>query len=711
MVLPCAASRNAWQDARYRLGRSLPIMLSLLAWLGCFLLASVSFAGEKVPTKLDCVKMPCRTILPGAVRFIPSKKGPHLAGYNKANMLVGWVVLSTDVVDVPAYSGKPLVTLVGLNPKGVITGVQVIHHNEPILLVGIPESKLHHFSKFYVGKKATSRVVVGRKSPGVLAVDVISGATVTVLAQNKTILESARAVGVAEGVIKLSQLTRGHFVASDRLLSWQEMVSKGVWGRLTVTQKQMGVKNPKGNFIDLWYTIADAPQVGRSLLGKLTYAYYMKKLKPGQHLFVVLGNGSDSFKGSGYVRGGIFDRIRIEQGLRELVFRDTDYKNLTSIETKGAPSFKEGAVFFSRGAQIDPGSPYQMVFLGSRYDGKGAFHREFRQFKSTHRLPRTVYKLDGPDPNAPVYVQAWKNKKGDIIFLVSFLLLVMGIFVARRYTTGNKILLKRLHIGVMLTSFVMVGLFMRAQPSITQILTFLEGLIKEFRWELFLSEPLLFLSWIFIAIVSLIWGRGVFCGWVCPYGALTELLHLVGAKLGLKPYELPDKLHRKLRYLRYFLFVGLVVVFLIQPILGEKLAEIEPFKSTFLVYPWQRHWGFFTWWVVLLAVSVVWWRPFCRYVCPMGGALAIFGSFRFSGPKRRAFCSSCKICTKICEPKAIDEDGTIDPRECLNCMECEANYRSDEICPPLIGLKQLQEMGAEADKKRWERLQQQLRDV
>ena len=44
--------------------------------------------------------------------------------------------------------------------------------------------------------------------------------------------------------------------------------------------------------------------------------------------FVILGMGSDSFKGSGFVRGGIFDRVRVEQGLNQLIFRDRDYFNL-----------------------------------------------------------------------------------------------------------------------------------------------------------------------------------------------------------------------------------------------------------------------------------------------------------------------------------------------------------------------------------------------
>jgi NosR/NirI family nitrous oxide reductase transcriptional regulator len=59
---------------------------------------------------------------------------------------VGYVVLSTDVTDTPAYSGKPVITLIGLDPQGNFAGTKILKHSEPILLLGIPESALTKFS-------------------------------------------------------------------------------------------------------------------------------------------------------------------------------------------------------------------------------------------------------------------------------------------------------------------------------------------------------------------------------------------------------------------------------------------------------------------------------------------------------------------------------------------------------------------------------------
>ena len=644
---------------------------------------------------LDCQQDPCAMVLPAASRFEAVEGRPYQVGLDDDGQAVGWVALSTDLTDVKGYSGKPLTTLVGLSTDGTITGGRVLHHSEPILLVGIPEQKLHDFVDNYKGVRADERVVVGNGKPGERSVDIVSGATVTVLAENQTILETARALGQDVGAIERSPPLLGHFVEEDTTWTWDQLIESEALGHLQVSASEMGAdgagyqdKAGEGQpFIDLYFTLADAPQIGRALLGEHTWASKMAALQPDEHLFVLLGNGSSTFKGSGFVRGGIFDRIRVEQGLDYLVFTDMDYMNLSSVPAAGAPTFKEAALFIARDARLDPGRPFSLIFLGSRFDAKGGYSREFHTFEATHRLPRSLYKLDQPDPDDDIWKQAWSNTPWRTTAVVIWLLAVVGVFAGRRWTTARMARLKVLHTSFLLFAFVIGGLVLGMQPSVTQVLTFIGSVLHGWNLRLFLSDPLLFVGWIFIAVVTIIWGRGVFCGWTCPYGALNELLFKLGRKLHIPEYELPDPIHRKLRWLRYFIFAGLVAAYLYDPILGEKAAEVEPFKSTFLVAPWTREWWFIGWWGLLLAISLTTYRPFCRYVCPLGAALAIPGSARISGPYRRDFCSKCKICTKGCEPKAIRDNGTIDPRECLSCMECEANWRDDQVCPPLVKIR------------------------
>jgi NosR/NirI family nitrous oxide reductase transcriptional regulator len=323
-----------------------------------------------------------------------------------------------------------------------------------------------------------------------------------------------------------------------------------------------------------------------------------------------------------------------------------------------------------------------------------------------------VYVVERRDEGIP-WRQAWSNRRIDVVLVGAYLLFVIGVFSARRWTTADPDRIRRFHLASLLLGFLMVGVLMRAQPPVTQIFTVVGSLFEEWRWGLFLSEPLIFVLWIFIFGVSLTWGRGVFCGWVCPYGAMSELAFKISHKLGWKSLELPDWIHLRLRYLRYVILFGLIAVFLWDGILGERLAEIEPFKSTSLVPAWTRSWPFLAWWVFLLGISFVSYRPFCRYLCPLGGGLALLGSFRPSGPRRRVFCGSCKICARGCEPRAFRPDGTIDPRECLSCMDCEATYRNEEVCPPLVGLARLgaKDTLTPHDEERLVRLRIEVRDL
>src|SRR5690606_27954961 len=85
----------------------------------------------------------------------------------------------------------------------------VLEHHEPILLIGIPEQKLHDFTAKYVGIKADQRVVVGRSSDkDAITVDAVSGATVTVMVVNEVVMKAAHQVGASLGLVKANNSAR-----------------------------------------------------------------------------------------------------------------------------------------------------------------------------------------------------------------------------------------------------------------------------------------------------------------------------------------------------------------------------------------------------------------------------------------------------------------------------------------------------------------------
>lgn len=222
-----------------------------------------------------------------------------------------------------------------------------------------------------------------------------------------------------------------------------------------------------------------------------------------------------------------------------------------------------------------------------------------------------------------------------------------------------------------------------------------------FRLDLYLSDPIQFVFWIFIAVSLIIWGRGWFCGWICPYGNVLELVSKAVRKISPKffTYEFPPRIHEGLRKVRYAV-LGILVGFALLSIeTAERMAEIEPFKSTWLVNIFRREWYFIGYWFILLIVSTFNFRFFCRYLCPLGAALSLGSVFRLIGIERRGCCTQCKICARGCDSKSINDQGEINKYECYYCLECEQVYNDEEACPPLIVVNKNKLNGIPVDLK------------
>jgi NosR/NirI family transcriptional regulator, nitrous oxide reductase regulator len=191
--------------------------------------------------------------------------------------------------------------------------------------------------------------------------------------------------------------------------------------------------------------------------------------------------------------------------------------------------------------------------------------------------------------------------------------------------------------------------------------------------------------WVFVIASLVIWGRGTFCGWLCPFGALQELISKLVKFTGFKGFRLHTRIDARLKWLKYLVLVCVVLPALVAPQLTSTAAEVEPFKTSISLY-FIRGWPYVLWAVVCLSVSVLVYRGYCRYICPLGAALALLGRVRvFDWIPRRSECGTpCQTCRHRCDYQAIQPQGKVDYQECFQCLDCVEIHDSDEKCAPLI---------------------------
>ena len=189
----------------------------------------------------------------------------------------------------------------------------------------------------------------------------------------------------------------------------------------------------------------------------------------------------------------------------------------------------------------------------------------------------------------PLWMKIWRGdvvKIGTTLFALGALTL---IFFFQNQLVRRPKVYTWVRRGYLLFILVWLGWYANAQLSVVNVLTFANSLLTGFSWEYFLSAPLIFLLWCSIAAGLLFWGRGPFCGWLCPFGALQELLNNIAQAVKIPQYRLPWGLHERLWPIKYIIFLGLFGMSLYSTAFAEQLAEVEPFKTA-IVLKFAREW-------------------------------------------------------------------------------------------------------------------------
>jgi NosR/NirI family nitrous oxide reductase transcriptional regulator len=172
-------------------------------------------------------------------------------------------------------------------------------------------------------------------------------------------------------------------------LSWGELIKSGAVKNITVTTKELGISG-EDVYLDMFIAVLTPPSIGRNILDEVRYKQVLAELKPGETAVAVFSRGQGSFKGTGFVRGGLFDRFNIEQGTKMHMFSDKDYRHLSEIRADGAPSIKEGGVFILRDKNFDPTMPFKLNLVLTYRVSAG--EKKFKSFFVDYALPERFMK-------------------------------------------------------------------------------------------------------------------------------------------------------------------------------------------------------------------------------------------------------------------------------------------------------------------------------
>lgn len=642
---------------------------------------------------------------------------PPVMPIRREGALIGWAFSSHAAVRSVGYSGKKLDLLIGLDLEGTITGVRILEQTEPIMVTGATGADLEAFARRFVGHSVTESISIEpegddderegserSKDGDKREIDAVAGATITSLVINDAILGAARAVAASKGLIVSERIDLSARDGPDASLS--ELVRGGALVRLTVTAKDFAARlsaqglrypsseawslTPETPVFELFAGIVTPPPIGRSLLGHQVYDRAMGERQPGEQLLFVGSRGLLSFKGTAWRQSGVFERLTLVQDEHTLTFGAEDHRAIDALAAAGAPELRERAVFTVRsGSPILSEQPFKLRVLipAEALDGTP----RPLAIDLAYALPET-FALPDAEQAEPLWRQIWRDRIVEIVILAVALLGLTGLFFFQDWFARRARLMTVIRIGYLLFTLGFLGFHARAQLSVVNILSFANVLVEDFRWEYFLMEPLIFLLWVGVVVGLLFWGRGPFCGWLCPFGALQELLNRAAKLAKVPQVVVPWGIHVRLWPIKYVVFIGLLGYSLYSLADAERLAEIEPFKTA-IVLQFMREWPFVVFAGGLLAIGLFVERAFCRYLCPLGAALAIPGKMRISEwLLRHKECGSpCQRCAQGCMVQAIHPEGHIDVNECLYCLHCQVLYYDDQRCPTMVLRRQRRE--------------------
>jgi transcriptional regulator of nitric oxide reductase len=630
-------------------------------------------------------------LFPGADRLeAATDKGLPAARAFKGDELLGYMFSTLDVVRTPGYQGTPFDIVAGVDLGGTITGAVMLYQQEPMIMEDQTRSRL--MVEFLADMNGMSSKASATDGPNP---KFIAGASTSARAFRSAIRASANAVLSAyEGRTAVTEPTLDvdgfHLATEDELLADGSVASQTVTNAdLAAALEQAGATaahlevEPRGGpddlYMQLYAALATPATIGRNLLGNGGYDRVRSALGAGAEAIVLSASGRYDFQGFRFQNkssGYALERLRILQGDRVFTFDKSHY-----IRLRSELADVTGVVILDADSGFDPLQPWSVQVLVSLTGEEGATPVVLPPL--VYALPEHYVLMPEPEP-LPAWMEVWTADIGNEVILGAALIVLTAILALQSVWTRNRMAHRIIRNGFLLFTLVWLGWMASGQLSIVHLVNYLRAPFEGMDIGFYLAEPLIVMISLYVAVSLVLLGRGVFCGWLCPFGALQELLAKVGRLLRLPQWNPSEALQKKLWWGKYASLAVIVILAFTAPTAESYASEIEPFKTAISSH-FARALPFVVYALVVVAISLFTERAFCRFLCPLGGALAILDRLHLLNLlKRRPECGSpCHLCEHSCPVHAIAPSGKIRMAECFQCLDCQVEYHDDHRCPPL----------------------------
>ena len=629
--------------------------------------------------------------------------------------LRGYVFESIDFEPVRGYAGKPINLLVAIDPAGKFLQVRLLRHNEPLFMQAAGYAVLGAFARQYEGLSVNHRIEIygararTRRDETSAQLHGVAAGTVTVRAMDASIMESA--LSVAQAQIDASRAgpgspargtATGGAKAARRVertspMGWQELLDRGAVQTMALTRGQLeaafantraagkdtrAATDPGEIALEFHTALVGIPQIGRNLLGDAGWRQVSANLRRANQALLVVESGP--LVRMAYESQRAEDPLPfvLRQGGSELKLRAMAYdQEIASMPASSQPR-RAHVLLVDNATPLDLSQPFDLRFRIGRRFGSVASQVASSEFP-------LAYPVDAARWMSASYEAPWRGHWRQRAWEIGVLCLglaVLAVALARQqWLSATPARLQAFRIGYLIFTLGFIGWYAQGQLTIVNLSASLEALLSGNDLSFLMSDPMTVVLWAFVAVALVVWGRGTFCGWLCPFGALQELISVVTRRLGLRPRRLRTALDARLKWIKYGVLGAIVLGVLAGAPFVTALVEVEPFKTAISAY-FVRDWPYVAWAVGCLLLSTLVYRGYCRYICPLGAALAATGLLRRWQwiPRRQECGTPCQSCRHKCAYQAIRPTGDIVYEECFQCLDCVSIHQDTQRCLPLV---------------------------